>query len=180
MGVTGIVLAAGAGTRFGGPKGLARSADGTPWVALAARVLRDGGCDDVAVIVGAAAEEVARLVPADARVVVAQDWPDGVSASLRAGLAAADGADAVVVLTVDTPDASSDAVARVLASGAALAQATYRGAPGHPVAISRAHLGPLAAAVSGDRGARTYLVAHGVVEVECGDLSSGEDIDEPR
>ncbi|GAA1920488.1 nucleotidyltransferase family protein [Microbacterium aoyamense] len=179
MNVTGIVLAAGAGRRFGGPKGLARCADGTPWVALAVRALQDGGCDDVAVIVGAAADDIARIVPTDARVVVAEDWALGVSASLRAGLAAASDADAVVVSTVDTPDASPLAVARVLASGAELVQAVYRGTPGHPVVISRAHFAPLAAAVSGDRGARPYLVTHGVVEVECGDLSSGDDVDAP-
>lgn len=177
MHVTGIVLAAGAGERFGGPKGLARTADGMPWIALAVGVLRGGGCDDIVVVVGAAADEVALLVPPDARVVVAEDWADGVSASLRAGLATALDADVVVVMTVDTPDASPLAVARVLASGAELAQAVYRGVPGHPVAISRAHVAALADAVSGDRGARPYLAEHGVVEVECGDLSSGEDID---
>ena len=40
-----------------------------------------------------------------------------------------------------------------------------------------AHFAALAAALAGDRGARPYLAAHGVVEVECADLWSGADID---
>ncbi|HWR85187.1 MAG TPA: NTP transferase domain-containing protein, partial [Rhodoglobus sp.] len=53
MGVTGIVLAAGAGTRAGGAKALRREPDGTPWLELAATALRDGGCERVVVVLGA-------------------------------------------------------------------------------------------------------------------------------
>jgi CTP:molybdopterin cytidylyltransferase MocA len=184
MRVCGLVLAAGAGTRFGGPKGLARDADGEPWVARAVRMLRAGGCDEVLVAVGAAGDAVAALIPPEASVVRVPEWRDGVSATLRAGSVAASerSADVVVVTPVDTPDAPADAVSRVLAvlgddPSAGLAQAVYRGRPGHPVAIGRAHLVALGAAVSGDRGARPYLASHDVIEVECGDLWSGEDVD---
>jgi len=34
--------------------------------------------------------------------------------------------------------------------------------------------------VSGDSGARGYLVAHGAIEVECGDLWDGADVDTPE
>ncbi|MFK4834972.1 NTP transferase domain-containing protein [Microbacterium sp. ZW T2_14] len=194
MRICGIVLAAGAGTRYGSPKGLARTADGEPWVARAIRTLRDGGCDQVLVVVGARADEVAALVP-DARVVEAADWAAGLSASLRAGLRAAQGSastadsvpgadhgafDAVIVLPVDTPDAPAAVVRRVIATlrrGAPLVQAVYEGMPGHPVAIERSHFAALSEALGGDRGARPYLVTGGVVEVECGDLWSGADID---
>jgi CTP:molybdopterin cytidylyltransferase MocA len=192
--ICGIVLAAGAGTRYGSPKGLARTADGEPWVAYGVRALREGGCDEVLVVVGARAGEVAALVPDDAWVAEAADWAAGLSASLRAGLRAAQGAasndsgpgadhgafDAVVVLPVDTPDAPASVVQRVIATlrrGAPLVQAVYGGVPGHPAAIARSHFAALSAALEGDRGARPYLVTHGVVEVECGDLWSGADID---
>ena len=183
MRVCGLVLAAGAGSRFGMPKGLARTADGTPWVATAVGMLRDGGCEDVVVLVGASADEVASLVPAGARVERVPGWRDGLAATLRAGLAAvADGEwDVAVITPVDTPDAPAAAVARVLGavrSGAPLAQARYDGAPGHPVAIARTHFAALSAALKGDRGARPYLVANGVAEIECADLWSGADIDE--
>lgn len=190
--ICGLVLAAGAGTRFGGPKALARAADGTPWVALAVRMLRDAGCADVLVVLGAAAPEASLLVPGDARVVVAGDWHEGLGASLRAGLhgaldhAALTGAvpDAVLVTPVDTPDASPHAARRVIERGVAvssaetsLARAVYAGAPGHPVLIGRDHWAGLSHTLSGDSGAGRYLRAHGAQEIECGDLWSGADID---
>jgi CTP:molybdopterin cytidylyltransferase MocA len=184
MRTTGIVLAAGAGTRFGGPKGLARSGDGVPWVESAVGMLRTSGCRDVVVVVGARADEVAALVPAGAVVVRAGDWPEGMGASLRAGLTAAVrfDPDAVVVTPVDTPDAPAAAVGRVVAAlgpepATGLAQAVYRGRPGHPVAMGSAHFAAVVASLAGDRGARSYLVRHGAAEIECGDLWSGADID---
>lgn len=186
MHVCGIVLAAGAGTRFGFPKGLAVTADGEPWVARAVRTMRAGGCDTVVVVVGARSSEVAALVPGDAAVVHAEGWSAGLSASLRTGLAAASDivCDAAVVMPVDTPDASPAAVARVLGAlgpdpARGLAQAVYRGEPGHPVAFGAAHLLAAASEVSGDRGARAYLMAYGAVAVECADLWSGTDQDTP-
>lgn len=180
----GLVLAAGAGTRFGGPKALARAADGTPWVVLAVRALTDAGCRDVVVALGASATEARALVPAAAAALVVDGWEDGLSATLRAALpVAAEGADAVVVVPVDTPELSPEAVGRVVAAAgaaprAALVQAVYRGAPGHPVLIGADHVPHLVAGLAGDRGARPYLVAHGAIEVECADVWSGADHDE--
>lgn len=183
-GVIGLVLAAGAGSRFGGPKALAREDDGTPWVELAVRMLRDAGCAAVLVTLGAGADEAVSLVPHGATAVVVDDWRDGLGASLRAGLGAASAlpGDALVVTPVDTPAAVADAATRVVAAVAgplssALARAVYRGDPGHPVLIGRKHWEPLAATVVGDRGAGPYLRAHGALAVECGDLWSGADVD---
>ncbi|MFT4306740.1 MAG: NTP transferase domain-containing protein [Microbacterium sp.] len=177
----GLVLAAGAGTRFGGPKALARTADGEPWVRRAARMLADADCAPVFVTVGAAAVEVAALLPASAIAVPVADWAAGLSASVHAGLAAAWAADAecVLVVAVDTPDMPAAAVRRILAhaSSAALVQAVYDGRPGHPVLIGRGHGRALAASLSGDRGAGPYLRAHHAARVECGDLWSGADVD---
>ena len=177
----GIVLAGGSGTRFGGPKALARSADGTPWVRTAVETLRDGGCTRVVVVLGAQADDAAPLVPDAAEAVVAEDWPVGVAASLRAGIGAAGSADAVVVLPVDTPDTPSSAVRRIIGAAgearSALVQAVYGERPGHPVLVGADHLAALAASVSGDRGARPYLLDHGADEVDCADLWSGDDVD---
>jgi len=179
--VSGLVLAAGAGRRFGGPKALARTRAGTPWIALAARALREGGCRDITVVLGAEADAAAALVPADVSIVRAGSWASGVAASLRAGLAAvASGPSiSVVVLPVDTPDVPPTAVARVVrrAGADALAQATYDGAPGHPVLLGRNHWGPVAASIRGDIGARPYLIAQDAQLIECGDLWSGADCD---
>lgn len=174
--VVGVVLAAGAGRRAGGPKALRRTPDGTPWLELAVRRLREAGCADVVVVLGAGADEARDLVPADARVVVAADWALGASASLRAGLEAA-GGDAVLVTLVDLPGERAETARRVLDSGADLAQAVFDGRPGHPVLIGREHWPALLGELSGDAGARDYLRRHAALAVECGDLEAGEDVD---
>src|SRR4051812_18932110 len=86
--VAGLVLAAGGGSRFGGPKALARAADGEAWVSHAVAALSAGGCGEVVVVLGAAAAEARPLVPPATRLVVAERWADGMAASLTAGLAA--------------------------------------------------------------------------------------------
>jgi len=90
MTVAGLLLAAGAGRRMGGPKALLRHPDGVTWVARAVRVLREGGCDPVLVVVGAQADAVEADVMADGvdgvSVVRAAGWAEGMGASLRSGL----------------------------------------------------------------------------------------------
>lgn len=177
--LTGIVLAAGAGTRMGMPKALVRNPDGEAWVARAVSFLVESGCDRVVVVLGARAGEAAELVPPTADVVVAERWANGMSASLRAGLAAASG-DAVLLTLVDLPGLPASVGERVLRGGTtreSLRQAVFDGRPGHPALIGADHWSELAAAVSGDRGARAYLAAHGVHEVECRDLFDGADVD---
>ena len=105
--VTGIVLAAGAGTRAGGPKALLRMPDGTPWLELACAFLAASGCDRVVAVLGAQANIARPLVPPSTEVLVAADWEQGMSASLRAGLAAATGEAALVTL-VDLPELPAD------------------------------------------------------------------------
>lgn len=187
MTVHGLLLAAGAGRRMGGPKALLRDGSGVPFVVRAVQVLSDGGCDAVTVVVGAAADEVRVLVePLDVSVVVAEDWAEGMGASLRAGLAAPslEGADAVVVGLVDLPDVGADVVRRLLAGApagpAALARSTYDGHPGHPVLLGRDHWAGVVATATGDRGARDYLKEHPPLLVECGDLATGRDVDRPE
>ncbi len=181
--VLGVVLAAGAGSRFGSPKALARTADGEAWIARAVEALQRGGCTRVVVVLGAAAAPATAFVPRGVGSVVAARWAEGVSESLRAGLAHAEEGDAqaVVIVPVDTPDLPASAVARILAATSsradALVQAVYEGVPGHPVLIGRDHWGAVAADAAGDRGAGRYLAAHGAARVECSDLWSGADID---
>lgn len=170
----GIVLAAGAGTRYGMPKVLAQQGE---WLRAAVAALVDGGCDDVVVVLGAALVEV----PAPARGVIASDWASGVSGSVRAGLAAVADAEFAVLQLVDTPDVGASVIRRVLARAGetGLVRAVYRGVPGHPVAIARRHWAALSETLSGDEGARRFLATRDdVVLVECGDLATGADVDE--
>ncbi|HET7664862.1 MAG TPA: NTP transferase domain-containing protein [Mycobacterium sp.] len=170
----GVLLAAGAGTRYGMPKVLA---DDGRWLRACVAALADGGCDDVVVVLGAAVVDV----PEPARAVVAVDWETGLSASVRAGVAAVD-ASYVVLHAVDTPDVSAEAVRRVLAAArssvSGLARARYGDRPGHPVVIGRSHWPDLLAGLGGDEGARPFLSDRtDVVAVDCADLASGQDID---
>lgn len=184
MSVHGLLLAAGAGSRMGTPKALVSDPDG-PWLPRGVRTLLDGGCETVTVVLGAAVDEALPLLEGlGARVVVASGWAEGMSASLRAGLAgAADTeAEAVVVHLVDLPDVGAEVVRRLVAEcgaagPAALARAAYAGVPGHPVLIGRDHWTPIAAGVAGDQGARDYLRARAAALVECGDLATGRDVD---
>lgn len=176
----GLLLAAGSGKRYGLPKALAET-DGVPWVTSSARALSDGGCDPVVVVVGAAAEQVRRLLDPTIVVVEATDWATGMGASLRAGLAAIDDlpGEAALVHLVDLPDVGADVVRRVGASCApdVLARADYAGEPGHPVLIGRQHWSGVLSAAVDDTGARDYLSRHEVARIDCSDLASGQDID---
>ncbi|MGK2904650.1 MAG: nucleotidyltransferase family protein [Mycobacterium sp.] len=180
----GVVLGAGAGTRYGMPKVLAENGD---WLNRAVAALNSGGCDQVVVVLGAAGEDAVTVpaldMPAVSRAVIAADWADGLSASLRAGLHAVE-ADFAVVQLVDTPDVGGAVVRRVLdaarATPSGLARAVYHGRPGHPVVLARRHWQALLEGLSGDVGAGPFLRARAdVVTVECGDLATGADIDAP-
>lgn len=171
---------------MGTPKALLHDEQGRPFATLAVAALREGGCDEVLVVVGAEAGQVTTLLDESVPVVVAEDWAEGMGASLRAGLAAAQdtSATSALVTLVDLPDVDAPVVRRVLEQaapgGRALARATYDGVPGHPVLIGRDHWAGVIASAEGDRGARDYLREHPPLPVECGDLATGRDVDTPE
>jgi nicotine blue oxidoreductase len=174
--VHGLLLAAGAGRRYGGPKALVDD-----WLVRSLAVLADGGCAALTVVLGAEADRARCLVSPGVDVVVAEDWEEGMGASLRAGLRSLPEADAALIHLVDLPDVTAAVVARVveMADGpASLVRATYAGAVGHPVLLGREHWAAAATVAAGDRGARDYLSGHPVVLVECGDLATGRDVDD--
>lgn len=173
-GHTGIVLAAGAGRRMGRPKAEVELG-GQRLIDRAVAVLRAGGCDEVVAVVRPGTE-VSR-----ARVVVNPDPDRGMGSSLRLGLGAASGVRAVILL-VDTPGITADAVRAVLAADSPAAIATYHGRRGHPVAFDRPLWTEVAELAVGDSGARAFLVAHPelVAEIPChgdpSDLDTVEDV----
>jgi CTP:molybdopterin cytidylyltransferase MocA len=181
-GVAGLLLAAGAGRRFGMPKALIRHR-GRLFVETAAEVLRDGGCAPVIVVLGASADQVRASAALPGTTVIDNpDWASGMGSSLRVGLAALpDDVLAAVILPVDTPGVTAAAVRRVAehAGPGALARATYDGQPGHPVLIGRDHWAAVSASATGDQGAREYLRTHSVTEVPCAGIAAGSDVDTP-
>jgi CTP:molybdopterin cytidylyltransferase MocA len=185
--VEGLLLAAGAGRRMGLPKALV-SDDRGSWLVRGVTTLSEGGCRRVTVVLGAEAERAAELLEGVAqphRVVVAEDWADGMGASLRAGMRElTDSTDGFVMVSlVDLPDLVPEVVARVFAAAGgpgALARASYDGVPGHPVLFGRDHWPGVLETAQGDKGARDYLAGREVLLVECGDLATGRDVDSLR
>jgi molybdenum cofactor cytidylyltransferase len=178
--IGGLVLAAGAATRFGAPKQLA-DLDGVPLLEHALRTMTAAPVGRVVVVLGSGADEVAAGVDLHgAEMVVCGRWEEGQSASLACGLAELASCEAVVVTLGDQPRVSPDAIRRVISfrNGAAAVRATYNGNPGHPVLLERELFEQLRN-VSGDKGARNLLLSVHVLDVPCDDLGGGEDVDTP-
>src|SRR3954469_19248318 len=126
----GIVLAAGASTRFGSPKQRLLLGD------VVARARESSALDDLCVVLGA------HDVETDARIVRCSEWERGPGASLRCGLDAAPAeTEAAVVLLADGPRLSPAAVDRVVgawrAGAGPVVAASYGGERGHPVLLAR-------------------------------------------
>jgi len=181
--VAGLVLAAGSGSRFGGPKALIEL-DGEHFVDRAVRMMCDAGCEPVVVVLGCCAAEVAAAATLDpAVVVVNDDWASGMASSLRTGLRALaeHDVDAAVVGLVDQPLVTSATVRRLIDSRSARSAvvASYRGSNRNPVLLERSIWDDVCSAAVGDVGARGWLRAHpdDVLAVACDDLGSDFDID---
>jgi CTP:molybdopterin cytidylyltransferase MocA len=165
MRIHAIILAAGRGTRVGGPKALL-TLQGETFLARVARLLRRPGVERVTAVLGHEADRVRReagLSP-DVAVVLNSRYTDGMLSSILAGLDAADaaGADAVLLHPVDHPlidPATVDAVVAALHQGATIAVPSHGGHRGHPAGFARAAWAALRGATA-DEGARGVLARH--------------------
>lgn len=190
---TGVLLAGGAGTRLGlGPKALLPFR-GRTLVEVLAKVLLDGGCREVVVVLGAGAEDVRSATDLDGYLVVDNpEWASGMASSFRAGVGAAAHGHNVLLALVDQPGLTPGVVARLLAAhlpgrvaAAGYAEATPHGNTpeklrrGHPLIIDATLRAEAANSAVGDAGARRFLKAHpGLVDVvDCSDLADGADVD---
>ncbi len=179
--LAGVVLAAGAGRRFGeDAKQLAR-VQGRPVLEHAVRAARGAAAlSPVVVVLGARADEVRAGVDlSGTRVVECAGWAEGMAASLRCGIAEAGDVDGVMVLLGDQPFITAQVVAcvaRAWSDGVDAVRAAYDGVPGHPVLLTRRLL-PRVRDLRGDVGFRDVLRGAVAQTVEVGHLASPVDID---
>ena len=149
-----LILAAGAGSRIGTPKANVK-VNGERLIDHAVTIFKAGGCADVYVVLGAWVGEVA-----GAKVIINDDWQDGMGSSLRAGLSHIStelDIENVLISLVDLPNLTTSAVEQILLAPGEIVVGTFNGAPGHPVKFSRQHWQGVIDSAIGEVGARAYL-----------------------
>jgi len=182
--ISGVVLAAGTGSRFGGTKQIV-AVDGKPLAQHAIDALNAAGVDEVIVVTGHDAVKVASALtlPAQGRIVYNPAFKDGQATSLAAAIHALDDeSEAAVILMADQPGVTSDVirsiVSRFRATRTQVVRAMYADGPG-PSLLSR-EIYAEAGHLHGDVGARILIASHPewVEEVEV-DGAAPRDVDEP-
>ena len=159
--IAGLLLAAGAGSRFGGGK-LLHEVEGAAIGVRSARNLLAAGLT-VTAVVRPGSDELSRLLTAAGCIVTeCPNAADGMGVSLAHAVAHARAASGWVVALADMPriaQATLLGVADAIAEGALIAAPVYRGARGHPVGFS-GRLRDELLALKGDEGARAVLKRH--------------------
>ena len=185
--ISAVVLAAGAGSRFGGGKLLAPYR-GRPLVEAVLRGLHEAPVNEIIAVVGdktGEEEDMLRQVCSryGAIIAVNPNWEEGISTSVKRGLSACSpDSDAAVVVLGDQPLVGETAVERLVEAhkrGAVLAVATYGGRRRNPALFARGTWPMLGEELSGDEGAKGFLERHPemVTEVACDDVADPADVD---
>jgi molybdenum cofactor cytidylyltransferase len=180
--IAGVVLAAGAGRRFGGAKQLA-PVKGRPLLAWAVDAQRRAdSIDAVHVVLGAQEARIRSAVDlGDVTVLSCPEWSEGLGRSLATAAAALDGARAMVVTLGDQPNITPACIDSVVArwdGEADAVRATYDGQPGHPTLLSSRLFGDLQQ-LTGDDGAGPILRNVSVLHADCTGLGDCRDVDRP-
>ncbi len=175
MRVVGVLLAGGAGRRFGpGAEKLRAPLGGRPLLGWAVDAMR-AGCGEGVVVQGAA--DLAGLCPPGIALVTNELWEQGLATSLRRGLAwaAEVGADAAVVGLGDAPGVPAEAWRRLAACDAPLAVASFTGRRHPPVRLAASLWDEVPE--SGEKGARVLFDRPDALTVAC--PGDPRDVDTP-
>ena len=186
--VAAILLAAGRSTRMGGPNKLTAEIGGRALVRIAAEQALASRASRVIVVTGHERARVeAALQGLPVRLVHNPDYAQGLSTSLKAGLAALPPqVDGAIVCLGDMPQVSAALIDRLLAAfdperGSLVVVPTIEGKRGNPVVWSRRFV-PDLMALEGDVGARHLIAAYAdvVAEVPVDDAAALLDVDTPE
>jgi molybdenum cofactor cytidylyltransferase len=182
--VVGILLAAGAATRFGGHKLLARLSDGTPIAVAAAQSLAAAVDRAVAVVRPQDRELAGRLAAAGVEPLACAQAGEGMAASLACGVRRAAAAHGWVIALADMPfirPPTTAAIARRIGAAHPIVAPVYRGRRGHPVGFYR-EAGAELTTLQGNRGGAELLRRHWgcITWVPVHDPGIHIDIDSPR
>ena len=185
--IAAIVLAAGRSTRMGGPNKLTAEVAGKPLLRIAAEEALASRADPVIVVTGHQRDRVEQaLAGLNVRFVHNPGFADGLSTSLRAGIAAVPAdADGAIVCLGDMPQVRAALIDRLIAAfdparGALIVVPTIQGKRGNPVLWSRRFF-PELAALEGDVGARHLIGTYGEALTEVtADAAALIDIDTPE
>ncbi|HVY42338.1 MAG TPA: NTP transferase domain-containing protein, partial [Hyphomicrobiaceae bacterium] len=185
--IAALILAAGRSTRYGGANKLLQSLDGMPIVRRVALAALGSQARPVIVVTGHQADNVAScLAGLDVRLVPNADYAEGLSTSLRAGLAAlpAD-IDGAVICLGDMPRIEAGHIDRLIAAfapkeGRSIAVPVHEGKRGNPVLFGRDLFAEMMEA-EGDIGAKHLIgrYAEEVAEVDLGTNAIFIDVDTP-
>ena len=185
--IAAIVLAAGRSTRMGGPNKLLAEINNTPLVRIAAQEALASRARPVIVVTGHQRQQVeVALRGLDVKLVHNPDYAEGLSTSVKAGIAAApDDVDGVIVCLGDMPQVNAPLIDKLLGAfdpekGALVAVPTIGGKRGNPVVWSRRFF-PELAALQGDTGARHLIASfpEAVTEVPLSGSAALVDVDTP-
>lgn len=183
MKITGILLAAGSGSRFGGDKLLHPLSDGTPVGVASLRHLQ-AALPDVIAVVRSADKCLGQLLGKEgANVVLCEDAGQGMARSLMCAIGASRDAHGWVIALGDMPFLQVQTIGMIaerLAQTDRIVIPVYRGERGHPVGFSRIYRDELLA-LQGDEGARSVIARHRaeLETIDCGDPGVLRDVDTP-
>jgi molybdenum cofactor cytidylyltransferase len=180
--VSGLVLGAGASSRFGQPKQLLPYRGGTLLGRVINQAERATGLDEIVVVLGRAADEIREKVDfGSAKVVENPIFGQGCASSYRAGIGALDPrSDAIMILLGDQPGVEPETINRVAdewrRGDGQIALASYQGRKGHPMLFARPLFDKLVG-LHGDKAAWKLIDANpDLVRVIPFDLPMPEDI----
>src|SRR5215470_12938319 len=183
--VAAVVLAAGRSTRMGGPNKLLAKIAGRPLVRIAVEEALASSAKPVVVVTGHQRDQIeAALKGLEVTLVHNPDFADGLSTSLKAGIAALPDVDGAIVCLGDMPQVDARLIDRLIGAfdperGALVVVPTISGKRGNPVVWSRRFF-PDLTALEGDVGARHLIASYqeAVVEVPAGNAAL-VDVDTP-